>query len=453
MDSASSSKGLRSGSPLPSLVSGESRQAGAVVSVLLISAFGPLVVPALGLRLEHLVIYPLLALAALRVMLGKPLGMPTTLWSILYLWGGATVWMLAVTLTSEHAESPLAAVAGLENLVQPLALMVVLGGLFSRLKVGDLQEILEKAGQWTVMLLSLNAVLSIASIYVDTWPLMSWFIRVDPSGSSVWSRAASMGRNLGVFNQPMEAGIAYTVGLVTWVHLVIERRRFGWWLWGGAALLVTGGLLSVSKVFVLGGLPLAIAYVFWCAGVRLPGRLVRALLAAGGSTALLLSLGGWAGWDYLGRLFDRQLLSISGWVQLYTGGRFGSQGSGVQRLFEEAWNEVWLSGFGLGATSLLDNGFIEFFYQGGVVALILYICILLIIGLTALRAVLKNRPGAKLVSVTWVTVVGASIGAPVLTINRASIILWVLLVAGMSLALRSDERAMLPSEASGGGFV
>ena len=418
-----------------------------VVSILLVSAFGPYVVPQAGLRLEQFVVYPLFAVAGLTLAIGRTRKMHSVFWTLAFLLGTSAIWMLLVTAFSRHPASAFEVVAAVENLLEPVALITVMGALLWNLSAPVRRQVLEEAARWVVILLSLNALVSITSVFINTMPVLGWFVRASASGS-VLSNAASMGRYSGIFNQPIEAGVAYSLGVFAWIYLVLERNHSTPWMWLGAALLVVGGLLTVSKVFILGGIPLAVIYAGWCIGAS-HTRLAKAVLGVGLAAGLMLSLGGWAGWGYLERLLDFGSVGAGGALAFYTAGRFGGADAPVARLFGEVWRGASLQGFGLAAYTPLDNGYLEFFYQGGLFALSLYACMLVIVGYVALRAVRRGWPEGKLMTMVWLLVIGASFGAPVLTINRASILLWILLLTAMSVTMPGSEARGSSVAASG----
>jgi len=87
-------------------------------------------------------------------------------------------------------------------------------------------------------------------------------------------------------------------------------------------------------------------------------------------------------------------------------------------------------GFGVPMSYLraLDNAYIEYFFYGGIVGLVFYIAILAVILWVAFRGLKTNPKLGRLLMALWILIIGAGIGAPVLTINRSSIFLWVILV-------------------------
>jgi hypothetical protein len=94
----------------------------------------------------------------------------------------------------------------------------------------------------------------------------------------VAANAASDGRYTGIFNQPAEAGIAYGVALLllTWLARTREWKPFS--VTCAAALVITGGVLTVSKVFLLCAAPVAVLTV-----LRGRARIRVAVTAGAGS--------------------------------------------------------------------------------------------------------------------------------------------------------------------------
>lgn len=402
-----------------------------VCLLVLISAFGPYVVPSFGLRLDHIVVYSLFIVALAAMLIGREAVMKRPMWAILALWAGAVIFMIATTLLFGEAADSRAVVAALETQMQPIALLLVLAVTLRPLSAEDSRRLVGIVATIVVILMCANAILAVSSVYVDTTGVISHFITTDAMGSSVSSRAASMGRYSGVFNQPLEAGIAYSVAVFAWTYLTISGSAGGPGLRFAIVLLVAGGMLTVSKLFVLGGLPVALVYGLWEAGKGHPSRASHLLFWGGASVSAMTSLGGWAGWDYLARLFIVQPGGTSDLVGLLTAGRFGQAGESVQGLFERTMHEAPLHGFGLGSFTPLDSGYIEFLYQGGALTLVLYVGVLIVLLVNALRSASAGIAEGRLQLLLWVLIVGGNFGAPVLTVNRASTILWVLLVTLM----------------------
>lgn len=410
------------------------RAANSLCAFILISAFGPYILHSVGLRLDHVVVYPMAAIGLVLLSLERGRRFPVHMWALLTLWVLTIMWMVAVSVAFGEAPNLWAVIAALETQVQPLAVIVILLVLLARLTRDQRHALLEAALTWVLLLLCANAVLAILDTYLDVDSLLSHFIRVAASGSSISSLAASMGRYSGVFGQPFEAGVAYTVGLFAWVYLVIVKGARSIVLRSAVVLIVIGGILTVSKVFVLGGLPLALVYGLWEAARVSPGRVGRLLLWGAVPIGALTSLTGWTGMGFLLRLFDIGRMREAGLMYAYSAGRYGVSGSSAQGLYERTLQNAPLHGFGLGSYTPLDSGWMEYLYQGGLVALLLYLGVILILCWSAAHGAAVGLAAGRLQVALCALIIGANFGAGALTANRSAILIWVPLVILMSLA-------------------
>jgi 4-amino-4-deoxy-L-arabinose transferase-like glycosyltransferase len=298
------------------------------------------------------------------------------------------------------------------------------------------------------LLLAANTILAIASVFFDTWPLVRLFVReAAATGTSVWENAALNGRYSGVFDQPMEAGVAYSAGLAAWVYWVARLGRPATRHLILLGALVIGGFLSVSKVFILGGLPLGMLYLVWMFRMK-PSTIARYFVAALVFAAVFVPAAiwlmyRWSGQGFFLRLFDADLISSQGLIALYSAGRFGGGPTTVASLFATTWAEAPLQGFGFGAFSPLDSAYIQFFYQGGLVALLFYGLALVALAVHAYRHRRVAPEESRLLMVLLVLVLGAGIGAPALTLNRSSVVLWTMIVLAVSTSAAGRLRSAI----------
>ena len=344
-------------------------------------------------------------------------------------------WVAAVSLRNLSWANPYSLCAAMENFTQPFALIVIIYSVIIRLDRTARLNLLRVAGIAVIVMLCINSFVSILTIFHDTWPFVQYFvIGGDPDATGTVSQlAATMGRFSGLFNQPVEAGLAYSIGLLVWVYLATTSRRINSIAWVSLILLIIGGFLSVSKSFILGGFPLSMLYWFW---IALSQKRIRKSTLFGGmiwgavvTVVLSLFAKSWAGLDYLLRIFDPSSINERGAIQLFTAGRISAE-SGVAEHFAKTWSESPIIGFGVPQSDLgsLDNAYIEFFLSGGIVGLIFYIAILIVIIRVAVHGLKTDPPLGWFLIALWVLIIGAGIGAPVITLNRASIFLWVIIV-------------------------
>lgn len=260
---------------------------------------------------------------------------------------------------------------------------------------------------------------------------------------SVAERAAQLSRISGVFNQPLEAGVAYSVGALMLVYLVTRGRLTRALRIAAAGLIVIGGVLPISKTFILVGLPIA-AFVLLASrpGARRLGAAATMLVLAG----VLAGVIGALPWQGSARLVD--LLQPGdpeqNVVALYSAGRFGDEGT-IGEVAAAIYQQAPVAGFGLADPGLVtDNAWVEIMSYGGVVALVIYTFAFL--WWAALWWRNRSRTpawwaGGGILAVVLI----AGLGGPVLTLNRAGP-LAVAAMVGFALPRRSQAGHLGPSD-------
>lgn len=293
----------------------------------------------------------------------------------------------------------LASAAALENLAQPILVLIVVDYVARHgrnASVNATDKFLDTFIVIVSVLLSANTVIAFLSIgFRDEVSLvLAPFIR-----GHVWLDSYLNQRYLGVFNQPMEAGLAYGVMFIALTNRAKNFRKAFTFIC--STLVLIGGILSLSKVFFLAFF-IGAGVVVW--------RNKRLFVPS-----LILSSAGV--WWLAGRGYVLDLIVL-------TAGRFSAdQGGTLVRLVEYVAKEsLW---FGTGLPHLgaaLDSGYMEYFVYGGLTGLSLFFALQLAILYLAMRAPRSNR---KIAIGLTVFAVVANLGAPVFTLNRASIIFWV----------------------------
>lgn len=396
---------------------------------IIVASFGPYVFPSYGLRSEHFLVYPLLLLAVpVFLMRQHFFYLYKPILEMLVLLLGITLWTMIVSLSGDYvSESSYKFISSLENYIQPTAIIIVVLTFVSYASYASFLYCFQRLCWVLILLLCLNSVVAFASIFWNLSNFIQPFVEgcFRGSGTSVSHLAWTMGRYSGIFNQPVESGLTYSLGLLSWGYLSRICMRIDFTNYCTLFMLIVGGILSVSKVFILGGMPLFILYLNPMRNFRKYFSWRFVLTAIIGYYIVLSMVPFWSGWDFFLRLFKLGE-SNTNLIYLYTAGRFGIQGAGVQSTFAKVWQEAPLQGFGFGVSSLLDNGYLEFFLQGGMVALLGYFALLGIFFQHCLRGFLNGYEEGRLLLAFFVLVVGGSLGAPVLTINRFSTIFWVL---------------------------
>ena len=262
--------------------------------------------------------------------------------------------------------------------------------------------------------------------------IMTYWVQI--ADDSVWSQSRDVGRFSGIFNQPLEAGVFYSVALLAlvycWKHSAIPKIALIAFL----ALIMSGGLLSLSKNFVVVGVVAVLALALWTR--VLPPWLAVAIGVP--VVAIVPPLFIQQNPAYIDSLLA--LYYAEGLMAALTAGRFGGgEGSQVELLFRSLF-EVgdWPLGRGVGSHLPLDNGFLEFFYQGGIVALGGF---MLALGALFVYGWRERRTDAgRLLVMLVIFTAGSSLGGPAFTANRADIPLLLAIAASIVEIRRAGER-------------
>lgn len=397
------------------------------IGVLTLASFGPYILPELGLRTEQIIVYPLAILAGLRLSRG---GFPRSAFLVGLAWlclfsvvaiGG----LFACGSDNGHVPNCWSNyLAGLDNFALPFAVGIV--ALYWLRRWGR-REVLYSVSAWYTLLLSANAVLIIASLVNEmSWLTLFWSPNPSPS---VAQRAAELGRSSGVFNQPLEAGVAYSLGLLLLVYRSDQTRSLQIALI--SALLLIGGVVSSSKIFLLLGVPTALAYFLYAQRPHFKYVVGGVILGAGGLWLMVSNVIGWVGPEYLRALF---LEHGGGHSLLYqfSGGRYGELGT-LQHVVDRVLTEAPVLGFGApGIPVAYDSAYVQALIVGGIVGLLLYILALTVLAARWLRV--RNtllRPERGLTFAAMLLAVAAGVGGPTLTANRAGVPLVLVLVTGL----------------------
>lgn len=403
------------------------------IFILCISAFGPYVFPNQGLRLEHIVIY---GAFSYWIIFKIDINWNKNIFILMVLCLAVLVWMLVVSLQNIEQSTLYRLVAAFENFTQPIALIASINMAIINLSRLEKIELIRYSSIIILSLLSLNAFLALSSAFFDTWPFIKYFVIADDGdfeAASVSQLAQTLGRFSGIFNQPVESGLAYSTGMLICVYLIPSHRSISITAWASLLCLIIGGCLSVSKTFIFGGLPLSLLYWYQLHAKRLKYSFLNItglLFSASLLVAFLFFFKDvWQGYGFFSSVINIENAD-NNLIGFFTGSRFGGGESAVGQVFAAVWSESPIVGFGVGLPDkrAIDNAMIEYFLYGGIVGLILYFLILIVIFLAAYNTTIYDKKHGLLLMNLFLLILGAGIGAPVLTLNRSSILLWVLIL-------------------------
>lgn len=246
----------------------------------------------------------------------------------------------------------------------------------------------------------------------------------------VWTASRDIGRHPGIFNQPLEAGLFFGLAAIIFVFASGDAKRNPIVIAALLTICLIAGSVSLSKTFVL-GVGLAIIYSLWTK------RWVSLLVLC--STAVWITLSSMIlnpSGSYFRSLLD--LFNAGGPIAAVSAGRFGIEEAGNSEMTVELASSDWgnvLLGFGLGSKMPLDSGFLEYAYQGGIIALAGYLFFFAFFFWISLRYLTGE---ARLLGIFVVAFsLLASVGGPTLTANRAGYILILILSALLVTAYRT----------------
>lgn len=387
------------------------------------------------MRTEQVIVYAS-GVAAILLLAGRgrardPAPLPFLLAWLLVLSIPAASAIGGVNLT---AHRPGSMVAGIDNLALPIAMMLVTWSWITMCRSLDVIRIAARA---VVSAMSANALLTV--VFFGTAP--AWLRRFwsGEAGETVAERAAQLGRYSGVFNQPAEAGVAYSLAMFCLLYVVVGRQgnyRPAYFV-VAATLLTVGGILTASKIFLVGGLPITIYLIV--RDRRLRSRTLPLVALGIGAFMGLHTTGVLPRWD--GAAMIQRLLGVQGQsaATVLTSGRLGDNGTLAETATSVLDRHSWF-GVGIGGLrAAYDSLWIEALVVGGVttVGALTAVLVGLVVRSWRLRITLPRREWVLALSLTLLTI-GSSIGVPTLTGNRISTLVWALL--GLTVTGRMPRR-------------
>ncbi len=312
----------------------------------------------------------------------------------------------------------------------PLELILVVWYWTLIVPVSELLDIIARS---IVIAMTCNALISIYQLVTSNVTILSvvqkyWSIPDASTSASgtVGALASENGRYVGIFYQPAIAGVAYGIALFCLIFLVQThpgRRQI--WLMLSACALCAGGIVSVSKVFLIGALPLALVLIVQD---RSRKRLLGVLAAFTGVLIILGINNVLPAWGN-GSVMLQHLLKPSGsLIATYTAGRFGSTATST------VLNESWLSlspwdGFGAGGIATqYDSMWTETLAVSGLIGTaFLAVEFIALFGRWLGSRDAWPQPQWRLTGATLVLALAGSFGVPTLTGQRISTMLWLIL--------------------------
>jgi len=408
------------------------------VALVAICTFGPYLSSSIGIRTEQVALFGLLALAIPALLWRTRYSAPTiaallclvTVYAV-----GVMSWAMPIPIAdTAFARAPV--LAGLVNNFVPIAAILLTAyWLSTGLTRVSVFRVIARVFVWAMVA---NSVVAFVSVKVNMTGILHHFWQATSSvdySNSVAVRAAVQGRFSGIFDQPTQAGIMYSLALFFAIYLADgwsgeTPRRFAVI---GPVLLV-GGLLTVSKVFILLGVPLSVLLLLRRSRPRGPKLYATIGVPTVGLTLYLTGqLAGMQAIHKIGALIHPQ--GGEGVINLYSGGRLGSGGT-LGSAFHLVATESPISGFGLGGlvSVPLDSMWLAAAVTAGYIGIVLWVAVTLLLVVRYLQLRHADPTRGLMFSIVAL-IIGSSLGFPVLIGNRISTLLWIVL----TVLLLSDQ--------------
>lgn len=427
-------------------------------------------VTSVGVRLDHLVVYISSVVIFLLFLFNKAhLCINKEVFLILLSMLCLVALGVLVILFNGHEVSLLTVLASLENYVQPIAIILIACFIAASCENISVDDLFARVCKLFLVFLVLNVFLSLSLFYFNPREYLSLIGGSgsgDPLGMTVVERALIGGRNAGVFNQPIEGGVAYALGILVWVYLFKKNgsRLPSIWMILQFFIVIVGGILGGSKIFYIIGSIISLL-------LMLPLRNYVALVSVKFIMTGVLVLGSffyvadhWKGALPIKRgfvYFDRLLVSadiktpskkviesagsaglqktdsiaphssyVSGsylvkLIDVYSSGRF-SHNSTIFQNFSKILSESPVYGYGFGGYRTSDNALLDVLSIGGLMGVFLYSALFVLIFYLSFTAPSKVRTEANLLLAIWSVLLVSSAGAPILTANRIAFVIWIM---------------------------
>ena len=398
-----------------------------IAFLLVTFAFGPYIAD--GLRTEQIMVYALAAISSPNLLVRNV--WTKTAAPILAIWALLCIAVLSGSVfppinTSLFASGQL--LAGLDNVSGTLAVMITMISL----RLGNhAADFLRRISLLVVVMMCINTMASIATVVTGRTWAQFWSSDLESSAE----RALTQNRVSGLINQPAEAGVLYAVASLCALYALRTKPR---WLLASLTFLFVGAVMSVSKVYLLVGLPL----IAWQLVRIEDGRAKRAFWIAVTGSLLLLAgqlgvLSRWKGAEQLDALLNRT--SGGSWLEWASANRFGGR-STIRPVVQAVLDGPMFLGYGgRGLAIAYDNAFVEALVLGGLVGVALLVLLFIYMARMWRRA--GRSPERTLLGALILLMAGAAMGLPVFTANRVSTVLWVVVFGTLAaLPLHASQR-------------
>ncbi|THE11105.1 hypothetical protein E1H99_08860, partial [Enterococcus hirae] len=350
--------------------------------LLCILTFSFYLMPDIKIQFYQIILYPLSFYLIIKAILSNVL-IDTR--KLIYYYFYFIVFMYIFIITVIHGNT-INVIPGIKNWIDPILVIIIFNIVLDKNNEENFyQTLIFKIAKIVVFLLSLNTLWSITTMFYDTTFINGFFWGAELASGS---KATGMGRYSGVFIQPIEAGVVYSIGLLLFWYLLKKNNKLSLQNFVPFILIISGGLLSVSKVFIFCGLPLFVILILFFLNSK---KIIKIMFFVVGAFLILSYIMSiyWNGYDYLLRFFD--LKNNNSIIELLTAGRFNGRDSQQFNLIKNfSWSEM-IFGRGFGADETYDSIIFYFLSVGGIIVLSLGFCYIMWLLLKAIKKIDFNK--------------------------------------------------------------
>ena len=152
----------------------------------------------------------------------------------------------------------------IENYFQPIALIILTFFLVNSLsKYFTTSEFVTHVMKIYLFFMCFNTILAIVMLNVGVGSYVNYIGGpLDDDGLNVISRSLPAGRSAGVFNQPIDGGVAYSIAILVWLYLFDKlKNKNSIQFFFILPILLVGSLLVGSKVSQFLGIIFSLFYL------------------------------------------------------------------------------------------------------------------------------------------------------------------------------------------------
>src|SRR5690606_36434546 len=163
-------EGYDRAAPRPGYEDKQIRRAKGVLMALLVGAFGPYLVPSIGSRTDHVIIYGIATVLSVRALLStRPIRVAQPLFAIVAILCCVLLWTLIATASGAAivGRSTIQIFADTENYTQPIAIIIIVMMCTAGMTIAARQRLLASVAMVTCALAVANAGVALATIKID----------------------------------------------------------------------------------------------------------------------------------------------------------------------------------------------------------------------------------------------------------------------------------------------